>query len=177
MHEIRDTSKSTRLCDITMKNKIVCVVGLGYVGLPLNFLASLKPLLKMLTQFFIFDKKQGERKKRSINTMRTRTVCIIGLGYVGLPLAKAFSKHLRIIGYDIDGKKVKRLNESNNEENIEFTSDPSKIKQADFVLICVPTPVTKSKEPDLRYVKLFCFAKTFTKKCLRYPQRKLLGGT
>ena len=160
-----------------MKNKIVCVVGLGYVGLPLNFLASLKPLLKMLTQFFIFDKKQGERKKRSINTMRTRTVCIIGLGYVGLPLAKAFSKHLRIIGYDIDGKKVKRLNESNNEENIEFTSDPSKIKQADFVLICVPTPVTKSKEPDLRYVKLFCFAKTFTKKCLRYPQRKLLGGT
>ena len=37
--------------------------------------------------------------------------------------------------------------------NIEFTSDPSEIKQADFVLICVPTPVTKSKEPDLRYVK------------------------
>ena len=76
--------------------------------------------------------------------MRTRTVCIIGLGYVGLPLAKAFSKHLRIIGYDIDGEKVKRLNESNNEDNIEFTTDASKTKQADFVLICVPTPVTKS---------------------------------
>ena len=85
--------------------------------------------------------------------MRTRTVCIIGLGYVGLPLAKTFSKHLRIIGYDIDGETVKRLNESNKEENIEFTSDPSEIKQADFVLICVPTPVTKSKEPDLSYVK------------------------
>ena len=80
-------------------------------------------------------------------------VCIVGLGYVGLPLAGAFSRHLKVIGYDIEGEKVKRLNESNNEENIEFTSDPSKIKEADFVLICVPTPVTKSKEPDLRYVK------------------------
>jgi len=81
-----------------MKNKIVCIVGLGYVGLPLNFLASLKPLLRMLTQFFIFDKKQGERKERSINTMRTRTVCIIGLGYVGLPLAEAIPSHLKVIG-------------------------------------------------------------------------------
>jgi len=85
--------------------------------------------------------------------MKNKTVCIVGLGYVGLPLAKAFSKHLKVIGFDIDEEKVQRLSESNNEENIKFTSDPSKIKQADFVLICVPTPVTKSKEPDLSYVK------------------------
>jgi UDP-N-acetyl-D-galactosamine dehydrogenase len=86
--------------------------------------------------------------------MKDKTVCIIGLGYVGLPLAKAFSKHLRVIGFDIDEAKIRNLgNNTNNEENIEFTSDPSKIKQADFVLICVPTPVTKSKEPDLSYVK------------------------
>ena len=84
--------------------------------------------------------------------MRDKTVCVVGLGYVGLPLAKAFSKHLKVIGFDIDEEKVKRLSESNNEENIEFTADPSKIKQADFVLICVPTPVTKSKEPDLSFV-------------------------
>jgi UDPglucose 6-dehydrogenase/UDP-N-acetyl-D-galactosamine dehydrogenase len=85
--------------------------------------------------------------------MKNKTVCIVGLGYVGLPLAEAFSSHLKTIAFDIDEEKVKRLSESNNEENIEFTADPSKIKQADFVLICVPTPVTKSKEPDLRYVK------------------------
>ena len=85
--------------------------------------------------------------------MKHKTVCIVGLGYVGLPLANAFSKHLKVIGYDIEGEKVKRLNESNNENNLEFTTDPSKIKQADFVIIAVPTPVTKSKEPDLRYVK------------------------
>ena len=85
--------------------------------------------------------------------MKNKTVCVVGLGYVGLPLAEAFSSHLKTIAFDIDEGKVKGLSESNNEENIEFTADPSEIKQADFVLICVPTPVTKSKEPDLSYVK------------------------
>jgi UDP-N-acetyl-D-galactosamine dehydrogenase len=109
--------------------------------------------------------------------MKAKTVCVVGLGYVGLPLAEAFSKHLKVIGFDIDEEKVGKLNENffasqsralptspqaqkgltllktNDEENTEFTSVPSKIKEADFVLICVPTPVTKSKEPDLSYVK------------------------
>jgi UDPglucose 6-dehydrogenase/UDP-N-acetyl-D-galactosamine dehydrogenase len=85
--------------------------------------------------------------------MKNKTVCVVGLGYVGLPLAEAFSSHLKTIAFDIDEEKVKRLSESNNKQNIEFTSDPAQIKQADFVLICVPTPVTKSKEPDLSYVK------------------------
>jgi len=76
--------------------------------------------------------------------MKQKTVCVVGLGYVGLPLAKAFSKHLKTIAFDIDEEKVKRLSESNNKDNIEFTSDPTKIKQADFVIIAVPTPVTKS---------------------------------
>ncbi len=81
--------------------------------------------------------------------MKHKTVCIIGLGYLGLPLAEAFSSHLKTIAFDIDEAKVKRLSESNNGENIEFTADPTKINHADFVLICVPTPVTKSKEPNL----------------------------
>ena len=85
--------------------------------------------------------------------MKNKTVCVVGLGYVGLPLAKAFSKYLRVIGYDIDKETVRKLNNNNNEGNLKFIADSSKIKEADFVLICVPTPVTKSKEPDLRYVK------------------------
>ena len=85
--------------------------------------------------------------------MRIRTVCVIGLGYVGLPLAKAFSKHLKVICYDINEEKIKYLKNDNNEDNLDFTSDAARIKQSDFVLICVPTPVTKSKEPNLRYVK------------------------
>ncbi len=59
---------------------------------------------------------------------------------------------MKTIGFDVDNEKIRRLN-NDNEENIEFTSDSSKIKLADFVIIAVPTPVTKSKEPDLRYIK------------------------
>ena len=74
--------------------------------------------------------------------MKDKTVCVVGLGYVGLPLADAFSKHLKVIGFDIDEEKTRNL--GNNEDNLEFTTDPSKIKHADFVIIAVPTPVTKS---------------------------------
>jgi UDPglucose 6-dehydrogenase/UDP-N-acetyl-D-galactosamine dehydrogenase len=85
--------------------------------------------------------------------MKDRIVCIVGLGYVGLPLARTFSKHLKVIGFDIDEENIRKLNNENSEENLKFTADSSKIKEADFILICVPTPVTKSKEPDLSYVK------------------------
>ena len=80
-------------------------------------------------------------------------VCVVGLGYVGKPLAEAFSKNLSVIGLDVDEDKIRKLNENNSNNNILFTTDPSLIKQADFVIIAVPTPVTKSKEPDLSYVK------------------------
>jgi nucleotide sugar dehydrogenase len=80
-------------------------------------------------------------------------VCVVGVGYVGHPLAEAFSKHLKVIGYDSNEEKVEELNRKNNNNNLVFTSDPVEIKQADFVLIAVPTPVTESKEPDLFCVK------------------------
>jgi len=77
--------------------------------------------------------------------MKDKTVCVVGLGYVGLPLADAFSKHLKTIGFDIDDDKIGELNNNNNnKDNIEFTADSSLIKHADFVIIAVPTPVTKS---------------------------------
>ena len=79
-------------------------------------------------------------------------VCIVGLGYVGMELVKAFSKHLKVIGYDIVQNKINELIKNNNIDNIEYTTDQSRIREADFVLICVPTPVTKSKEPDLSYI-------------------------
>ena len=74
-------------------------------------------------------------------------VCVVGLGYVGMPLAEAFAKHVRVIGFDINEKKVKTLKEQY--PSLELTADPKFIKQADVVIIAVPTPVTKSKEPDL----------------------------
>ena len=56
--------------------------------------------------------------------MKNKIVCIVGLGYVGLPLAEAFSSHLKTTAFDIDEEKVKRLSESNNEDNLKFTTDP-----------------------------------------------------
>ncbi|MDI6886585.1 MAG: nucleotide sugar dehydrogenase, partial [archaeon] len=85
--------------------------------------------------------------------MKDKTVCVVGIGYVGLPLAKSLSRYLRVIGFDIDHAKIVHLNNNCTKENLEFTSDATRIKEADFVLIAVPTPVTKSKEPDLSFVK------------------------
>ena len=89
-------------------------------------------------------KNTNLKKESFTKEMKNKIVCIVGLGYVGLPLAKAFSKHLKVIGYDINEEKIKYLKNDNNEDNLDFTSDAARIKQADFVLICVPTPVTKS---------------------------------
>jgi UDP-N-acetyl-D-glucosamine/UDP-N-acetyl-D-galactosamine dehydrogenase len=81
--------------------------------------------------------------------IKNKTVCVVGLGYVGQPLAEAFSSHLRTIGFDIVAEKVNCINGG----KLLCTSDPTSIKQADFVLICVPTPITKHKEPDLSPVR------------------------
>jgi len=79
-------------------------------------------------------------------------VCVIGLGYVGLPLAQAFARSLKVIGFDTDHQKINQLSPV-NQPNLNFTADPREISKADFIIICVPTPVTKSKEPDLSHVK------------------------
>ncbi len=88
-------------------------------------------------------------------------VCIIGLGYVGLPLLEAFSQKLKVTGFDINAEKINKLlsqqptNSSLNpglSTNLTFTTDPKEIGKADFIIICVPTPVTKHKEPDLSYI-------------------------
>ena len=76
-----------------------------------------------------------------------KIICIVGLGYVGLPLAEEFSKHFKVIGFDINEKKIKTL--SQRYSKFEITSNPLKIKEADVVIIAVPTPVTKSQQPDL----------------------------
>ena len=69
-------------------------------------------------------------KERSI---KDNVVCVVGLGYVGLPLAEAFSKHLKVIGYDINARRIDELNNNKN-DSIEFTNNASKIKWADFIL-------------------------------------------
>jgi len=95
-------------------------------------------------------------------------VCIIGLGYVGLPLALAFAKAgLKVLGVDAQQRRVgwvnkgqsyiadvdsKVLTETVRKGLLEATTDQSRIKEVDVICICVPTPLTKTKDPELSYV-------------------------
>jgi len=76
------------------------------------------------------------------------TVCVVGLGYVGLPLARAFARHLKVIGYRRNQEAVDALNRT-VEGNFRATTDPKRIQDADIVFICVRTPVTNNKQPEL----------------------------
>jgi UDP-N-acetyl-D-galactosamine dehydrogenase len=80
------------------------------------------------------------------------TICVVGLGYVGLPLAEAFSRHFKVIGFDTNSNRVEELKLNNNKQNFIITDNPRQMKTADFIIVAVPTPVTKSKKPDLSYV-------------------------
>ena len=89
-----------------------------------------------------------------------QTVAVIGLGYVGLPLVIEFGKHARTIGFDIVEAKVAKCREgvdpsreiSNADMALavhaEYTSDPAALREADFILIAVPTPVDDAHIPN-----------------------------
>lgn len=117
-------------------------------------------------------------------------VGIVGLGYVGLPLISAFTNAgFRCIGYDVDQDKVDALLAGRSyikhiesttiadwiaRDVLEPTSDMSRLGEADVVLICVPTPLTTSQDPDLRYVELTAEA---IAKTLRPGQMVVLEST
>src|SRR5688500_7565254 len=92
---------------------------------------------------------------------------IIGLGYVGIPLAVRFSNiGFRVLGFDIDPDRVEGLNAGRSpiayippenigkmaEAGFEATGDFSRIPEADAIIICVPTPLSKHREPDLSFI-------------------------
>lgn len=95
-----------------------------------------------------------------------KKIGIIGLGYVGLPLAMAFSKKFKVIGFDIDKERVDQLNlfeDKTNQApqkelkqvlrtNLTLTSDPNLISDCNIYIVTVPTPVTREKEPDLSFL-------------------------
>jgi UDP-N-acetyl-D-galactosamine dehydrogenase len=91
-------------------------------------------------------------------------ISIIGLGYVGLPVALTLSSKYNVIGYDINKLRVRELSDhvdTNNEfkkkdflkKNLIFTSDLQKLKSSNFYIICVPTPITNNFKPDLSHIK------------------------
>ncbi len=109
------------------------------------------------------EKKIAEKKA---------VVGILGLGYVGLPLAREFaSAGIKVLGFDIDQSKVDLLNKGRSiikniphqvvskmvkSGHFSATTSMSRMKSADAVLICVPTPLTENREPDMQYVEKSC---------------------
>ncbi len=99
-------------------------------------------------------------------------VGVLGLGYVGLPLVREFaSAGLRVVGFDIDEKKISKLNSGRSiikhvphsqvREMVKSgcftaTSNMARLRSVDAILICVPTPLTENREPDMQYVEGSC---------------------
>jgi UDP-N-acetyl-D-glucosamine dehydrogenase len=108
---------------------------------------------------------EGLQEKISAKSAR---VGIIGLGYVGLPLAVAFAEAgLKVLGFDVQQKRVDLVNRGKSyisdtsdarlaavvdKKLLEATTEQSRLGEVDAICICVPTPLTKTKEPDLSYV-------------------------
>jgi len=100
--------------------------------------------------------------------LRTARVGVVGLGYVGLPLAETFAwGGFPVVGFDIDPEKVKKLRtgqsyighiaservaELVDSGRFEATSNPNCFAEVDAIIICVPTPLTEAREPDLSYI-------------------------
>jgi UDP-N-acetyl-D-glucosamine dehydrogenase len=96
----------------------------------------------------------------------TAVVGIIGLGYVGLPLAEKFCRRFRVLGFDIDSRKVATLNRGESyighipakdivelrERGFEATDAFDRLREPDVIIVCVPTPLTATRDPDLAYV-------------------------
>ncbi len=94
--------------------------------------------------------------------MTSKIIAVLGLGYVGLPLAVTFGQRMKTIGFDIKIEAIEKFRKNidiNGElaeddflaaTHLEFTSDPKDIREADYIIIAVPTPIDDSKHPDLR---------------------------
>ncbi|WP_455388209.1 nucleotide sugar dehydrogenase [Petrachloros mirabilis] len=94
-----------------------------------------------------------------------RKVAVVGLGYVGLPIAVAFGKYRPVIGFDINASKIKELQEGFDRtgevsagdlrsSQVHYTADPVEIKKADFIIVAVPTPINDALQPDLKALRM-----------------------
>ncbi len=92
-----------------------------------------------------------------------RAVAVVGLGYVGLPLAVALSQHFRVIGFDISRPRIDELRSGHDstrevpaqdlaQARIDYTDDPASLAQAGVIVVAVPTPIDGNRKPDLRPV-------------------------
>lgn len=80
-------------------------------------------------------------------------IAVVGLGYVGLPLALSFSDHINVIGYDLNDEKIKKYNNQYNKPKLFFTSDASELNDAICYILAIPTPVDENNQADIECLK------------------------
>ena len=90
-------------------------------------------------------------------------LALVGLGYVGMPIAVEFAKHIEVIGFDINKKRVEEyangidstneVGEAIADTTVDFTADPTRLKEAKFIIVAVPTPINEDNTPDLRPIE------------------------
>ena len=90
-------------------------------------------------------------------------LALVGLGYVGMPIAVEFAKHVPVIGFDINEKRINEykngidatneVGEAIKNSTVDFTADPARLKESRFIIVAVPTPVNEDNSPDLRPVE------------------------
>lgn len=95
---------------------------------------------------------------------RKEKIALVGLGYVGMPIAVAFAKKADVIGFDLNQRKIKAYQNGEDPTNevgaeaiksstVEFTYDEKKLQEAKFIIVAVPTPINSDKTPDLSPVE------------------------
>ena len=96
--------------------------------------------------------------------MKKNRIGVIGLGYIGLPLAVELGKHFKVIGYDIDSRRIKNLKKGIDNTNeisqkkiltskkIFFSSNSENLKECNIYIVAVPTPIYKNKTPNLSFL-------------------------
>lgn len=90
-------------------------------------------------------------------------LALVGLGYVGMPIAVEFAKHVNVVGFDINEKRINEykngidstneVGEAISKTTVDFTADPKRLSESKFIIVAVPTPVNPDNTPDLKPVE------------------------
>jgi UDP-N-acetyl-D-galactosamine dehydrogenase len=118
-----------------------------------QMLAGVSFIIIFATHIFSIMIDRYKQKKQSI--------CVVGLGYVGLPVALEFARKFKVVGFDINQSRVELMKQGIDPSNeldssafdgcdITFTSTPEDIKASTFYVVAVPTPINEHKNPDLK---------------------------
>lgn len=121
---------------------------------PILWINGKKRLIDRGIKAMLYEEIKNKREK----------LALVGLGYVGMPIAIAFAEKVNVIGFDLNEKKIELYksgidptNEVGNraikDTTVEFTADPKKIQEAKFIIVAVPTPVNDDHTPDLTPVE------------------------